>query len=243
MTKRQIGKRGCCCSRRCGFIYQSKQKAANDPDIFELGSDTKYYLLGLLFTDGNLNKSKDKITLSLIDEELIKKLYVIFSDTNKRKIYKQNDNNENHSETYTIINTNKNTISKLLEIGLTSNKSLSLEFPEIAKENDKISFIRGIFDGDGSIYKQTTKSKNREYHYANISFTTGSEKYATGIINCLYELGIHSTLFIDKRKIKKNCTYYVYIRTKKSVKLFFDLIYNDKTSIYMQRKYLKYLII
>ena len=52
-----------------------------------------------------------------------------------------------------------------------------------------------------------------------------------------------STIFVDKRKVRKNYTYYVYIRRKEYVKKFFDLIYNNPNSIYMKRKYLKYLII
>lgn len=205
-----------------------------------MDSDTKYYLFGLLFSDGNINKSNSKITLSLVDKELIERLFLLFSDTEKRKIYCYDDKNKKHLNSYTIINTNKESIEGLMKLGIVSNKSLIVDFPEINDKNNKISFLRGVFDGDGSVYNQITRQNGKEYHYKNISFTTGSEKFAKGISECLKELNIHNTIFVDKRKNKKNYTYYIYIRKSKDVKTFFDLIYNNKNSIYLQRKYLKY---
>lgn len=200
-----------------------------------------YYILGLLFTDGNLDKSKSKLTLSLTEKELIEKLYPYFSDTKKRKIYYSNDTNTNHAPSYAIINSNSKVIEKVENIGIKPNKTLGLDFPELDSLTKKISFMRGVFDGDGSVYKQVTRSNNKEYCYTNISFTSGSEKFANGMMIYLSEMGIKSTLFVDKRKTKKNYTYYVYIRKKEYVKKFFDLIYNNPNSIYMKRKYLKYL--
>lgn len=144
-----------------------------------------------------------------------------------------------------IINSNKKTIQKVQEMGIRPNKTLELEFPELDSINKKISLMRGVLDGDGSVYEQITRNNNKEYHYINISFTSGSEQFAYGIVSCLSEMGIKSTIFVDKRKVRKNYTYYVYIRRKKYVKTFFDLIYNNNNlnSIYMKRKYLKYLII
>lgn len=197
--------------------------------------------MGLLFSDGNLNKSKNKITLSLSDEDLIKQIYPIFSDIEKRKIYSYDDNDPNHAVAYSIINSNKESIKKLIDFGMYENKSLSISFPEIKEEKNKISFLRGYFDGDGSIYYQTTHGKNQDYIYKNISFTTGSECFAVGLIKCLESIKIYPTMFIDKREIKKNYTYYVYIRKKNDVKRFFDLIYSNNNSIYSKIKYTKFL--
>lgn len=203
----------------------------------------KYYLLGLIFTDGNLDKFRTKITLSLTDKDLINILYPYYSDITKRKIYHKIDINVKHADSYILINTNKECIKKLIGFGITENKSLTLEFPNLNSKEAKSSFMRGVFDGDGSVYKQITKNKSGTYTYTNVSFTTGSKKFAEGIIACLKDLGIHSTLFTDKRKSKRNETYYVYIRTKDGVKSFYDLIYNNNTKFYSQIKKLKYLII
>jgi hypothetical protein len=44
---------------------------------------------------------------------------------------------------------NKSLYDKLLEIGLTPNKSLTLQWPEVPREYYR-DFVRGFFDGDGS---------------------------------------------------------------------------------------------
>lgn len=194
--------------------------------------------MGLLYTDGNINKEKNKITLSLADKDVIEKLYPLFSDIEKRKIYIFNDKNENHSQMYTIINTNKDAINELLNLGITEHKSLTIEFPNIIQQDNLLSFIRGVFDGDGSVYTQITRQNGKEYKYINISFTTGYIKFAKGLIENLKDLNIHSTLFADKRSCKKNTTYYVYIRKKDSVKKFVNLIYAHD-NICINRKKLK----
>lgn len=44
---------------------------AHDPNIFEIkDKDILYYLLGLIFTDGNLDVLETRVTLSLTQKKL-----------------------------------------------------------------------------------------------------------------------------------------------------------------------------
>ena len=50
--------------------------------------------------------------------------------------------------------------------------------------------IRGIFDGDSSVYINKTKTKyndiEKEYKYINVSFTSGSYEFAVEINEILH---------------------------------------------------------
>jgi hypothetical protein len=64
-------------------------------------------------------------------------------------------------------------------LGGTENKSLTLEFPEVPKEYLP-DFIRGYFDGDGSIMRL----KNNR---VNSAFTCGSKKFLIKLHQALKE--------------------------------------------------------
>ena len=149
LNEKQIYKRNHFCCKGCAFSYRQK---SHDPDIFNItNKDVLYYLLGLIFTDGNLDKLSSRITLSLTQKDVIQKLYPYFCDTTKRKIYEYQPHNcKNANRSYTIINTNSDTIQKLKDMSLTPCNSATKDFPDIPLEYTS-SFLRGVFDGDGSI--------------------------------------------------------------------------------------------
>lgn len=234
LTHTQISKGIKCCCKGCATSFRQK---AHDPDIFLIeNDDLLYYLLGLIFTDGNLDKYEKRITLTLTQKDIIEELYPYFCDTFKRKIYTYQPKFKNAKMVYTIINTNKKVISKLKEMSLTANNSLTKTFPNIDRENI-YSFIRGIFDADGCIFNSGFY-KNKAYK--KISITCGSEPFAKKIYEILKELSFEPTLCTDKRKSKKNNTlYYICINKQKNITAFKEYIYNN-ANIYMKYKRQKF---
>ena len=97
--------------------------------------------------------------------------------------------------------------------------------------------IRGIFDGDGSVYINKTKgiykSEIKVYEYVNASFTTGSKKFAEDLLNILSENYINAHIVKDSRK-KKEC-WYVKIYSKLDIEKFYRYLYLD-TYLYLDRK-------
>ena len=129
------------CCKGCATSFR---QAFKDPDISLLKPEIFFYLLGLLWTDGNLSKDNKKLTFSNNDEKLIYLLKPLFCDA-KRKIYVQNNN-------FSLINTNIEAIQKLLFYGLHPSKSYSITYPIQIPQNFNYAFIRGVFDGDGCVY-------------------------------------------------------------------------------------------
>lgn len=220
LTYKQQLKKNMFCSKACATSYRCR---ANDPDVFDIqNDDIKFYLLGLLFTDGNLNKEENRLTLSLTSKETIEYLYPFFSDINKRKIYHYTPLKGNSNTSYTILNTNSSCIRKIKDLGLFPCNSNTKNFPTIEKKY-LASFLRGIFDGDGCIYVSTIK---RGKKYFAISFTCGSYDFTQGICNSLKQLGMTPTVSLDcRRKNNKNKTYYIHLYKEADIKTFYSTVY------------------
>lgn len=74
LTHTQILKGIKCCCKGCATSFRQK---AHDPDIFLIeNDDLLYYLLGLIFTDGNLDKYEKRVTLTLTQNIIAFKEYI-----------------------------------------------------------------------------------------------------------------------------------------------------------------------
>lgn len=232
LTMKQIGKSGRFCCKSHGLSYRQQ---SHDPNFFELeDKHFLYYILGLIYTDGNIDKDIDRITLSFIDYDLVEMLYPIFCDTQKRKIcVYQPKGFKNAHETYTIHNSNKAAIKKLIKIGFAPHNSLTKEFPLI-EDDYLIDFMRGVFYADGAIY-----ISNKKYNYIGFKITSGSENYAIGISNALKKLGFSPTITTDSRIDRDNKTYYINLNRQNEIKNCMELLYSNK-NYYIDRKYEKF---
>lgn len=220
-----------CCSKKCANSLSTSARIIIDKSAFNKKIDTadKAYLLGYIFSDGCLSYDKhskrERITIVSNDFQIIKEFHKIM--TPNKSIYQQ-------GKSYKIVSNNPNDIEILKSYGITYNKSLSINFPDISEKLIP-DFIRGVFDGDGSVYINKTKSNNITYEYLNVSFTTGSICFANGLINALAFFGI-------KTKLNKDCrkdVYYIRIQSKENIQKFFRLIYSNY-SLKLERKYEKF---
>lgn len=224
LTKKQLLKGNRFCSKSCSISYRNKP--AKDPNIFDIDNEEiKYYLLGMIYADGNLSNDEKRITLSLTQKDLIEKLYPYMCDATRRKIYEYDPKNtKTHNRSYTLLNTNKDCIKQLKDFGMTPNNSLTKNFPMLP-ENQMHYLLRGIFDADGSVY---IASRMRGHKYLGVSFTSGSQSFSYGLKDFLEKLGLHPTLVLDsRRKDSEYPTYYVKLNRKIEIQAFADYIYKN----------------
>lgn len=228
LTKKQIAKRNVFCCRGCALSYR---QLAHDPDLTNMADQHLfYYIMGLIWSDGNLNKEETRITIGLKDLSLIEILYPIFSDTSKRKIYvNQIYRNNKEFYSYVIINNNKNTIEYFKTKGLIPAKSSIIEYPSIPQEYQH-DFIRGVFDGDGSVY---ISSKYKDKNYLGVTIVSGSKNFLIDLQKQLIFNHIECNLLKDSRP--ENHTYLLKIYKQQSIVKFFNYIYKN-SSICLQRK-------
>ena len=120
--------------------------------------------------------------------------------------------------------------SSLIKLGCVEKKSLVLKFPttEQVPENLVRHFIRGYFDGDGSI----TTCHGKKW---NIKIC-GTKELLEGIL--LNIVGQIKCIYKEKRNEKNN--YYLSISGSKDVENILNQMYKN-SSTYLERKYQRYL--
>lgn len=154
--KRILNKYGVTCSKDCSNkIKQIMYMGRNNPnskynldDNFfnEVKTDEKAYFLGWIASDGSIKESGISIAIHKKDKEILETLKNIICSEIPIK---------NKTDNIVSITINSKQISedvcKLLNV-LPKKKSDVVDFPELETDELKWSFLRGVFDGDGSIH-------------------------------------------------------------------------------------------
>lgn len=193
----------------------------------EINTKEKAYFFGLLYADGNIYKRKDRpgtyriqLKLQEQDEYIIQK----FKEEIKTdiKIRKEKDGSR-------LIFTNKEIAEDLIYHGCVENKSKIKKFPEIEKEFFW-DFLRGYFDGNGSVGKSKTSIYFRIF--------TGSKDFAEGLKNELELFNIKINLFNNTAKAG---VWELNTGKKEQVKTISEKMYED-TELFLIRKKEKFKI-
>ncbi len=131
----------------------------NHEDFFQtIDNEFKAYWLGFLYADGYINNKGTALEVGLAIKD--KKHLCLFRDLvapsvklEERIIYLKKMNKSYKSCRLSICG--KKFVSHLVDKGCFTNKSLTLTFPPADKVPQQFqqSFIRGYFDGDGSVIK------------------------------------------------------------------------------------------
>lgn len=221
------------CNNDCANEYKKKY-LNQDVNIFENGFDSvNTYILGFIYADGCLHLDKkyngEKMSIGCCDKEFMESLRKLI--TPNKKLYENDDGNDKHRTYYSVITSNIHIIKFIKDAGITYRKSLTKKFPECIPKEYLNHFIRGYFDGNGSI----TIEPKYGYHY--VKFTTGSKKFVEGIYKVLKQNKIHTgKIYKDNR----HTAYYLQISSQIDIFKFYNYIYKN-AEIYLDRKYEKHL--
>lgn len=164
------------------------------------------YWLGYIAADGNVSSKGNNLTISSKDVGHLKK----FGNFSKCNI---NLSNRGLELAYFG---NYSTKEYLISKGITPKKSLTFEY----SGNLTSHFIRGVFDGDGSVSGGRPK------------ITSGSKFFIKQLEKLFTELGFKYSILT-----KGNC-FDIYILSK-SREDFFNWLYKD-ADVFLERKYFKY---
>ena len=201
-------------------------------DFFKTWSHEMAYILGYIATDGCVSEERVlRFGLAIKDESLLYKIKEImgFSGPVLRRIIRAN--NKEYESSYMNIY-NREIVKDLKELGIVQNKTFTLgRFDFIPKEYE-LDFVRGVFDGDGSVGRQCgEKCKNN--HQIRVRFFSASKEFLTYIKNVLTQNGLTDVKIYQDLKRKTNF-YYIIYSTNDSIN-FYNKIYNG-ASIYLDRK-------
>jgi len=209
------------CSKMCQANYRHKIKDLKGVNILSHKNTNAFcYLIGLICSDGHITYPPKYVHYSCIisirdyDKDILYKIQNKFGGIlrfNKKNVIWQLNNNK--------------FIEYLKDIGVTHNKSLSIDVTDwfnSLTENNKLHFLRGVIDGDGSLLK----NKNNNWRLCIVS---GSKKF---IIMC--------SKYLNTKYYKDRNTYAIQIAKKSELNSILDRLYCENNILYLERKYKKY---
>jgi len=217
-------------------------------DYFDnINTEAKAYFLGFLYADGynGYNPEKHRYTVSIsiseIDKEIIEKFRKeIFINNDKPFYYTKGGafKGIKYRKPQIKLDIGNKILSKNLnDIGCIKNKTETIVYPSIIEEKYTNHFIRGYFDGDGSI--GLYGNLNKMHKQASFSLAS-TFNFNNSIKNILEkETGVNSQIKKISKKETLSNVCVLYSGGNRQVKKIMDYLYKDAT-IFLKRKYNKY---
>ena len=230
--------------RNIGRIYSAgKRKYELNEHYFDvIDAPNKAYILGFLYADGWNDTDKNIITLSLQegDREILEKINKEIGSNKPLRYIHYEYGIEKYGlkmqNQYRLTVSSHIMSQALASHGCVKTKSLILKFPELPS-NLYSHFLRGYFDGDGTLYKGPRNDKPFDnYDVSLISTNDFLEEAQKCIINHTGVSGGTITIPSCDNGITRVLIFGGRIQTKTIL----DWFYKD-ADLYLKRKYDKYL--
>lgn len=193
----------------------------------EIDDQNKAYILGLLYADGtNLIGKAVQIGLQENDKNILYQIRdLIYSDDVKPPLSEVVKKSKNHKTIYKLSIDSVDISESLLNHGLYPNKAKIIKFPHFLDKKLYRHFIRGFFDGDGSITMKTY-----------FTITSASEIFLRDMLEIiLKDCGFtRKKLSYDKRG-----TWQIVIGGRNQIRVLYHYLY-DNSNLKIERKYKRF---
>lgn len=215
-------------------LSQSHRIFNIDENYFnEIDTEEKAYWLGFIYADGFITMPHAfGIALALKDKQHLNKLKNALKS--EHPLHELETRNNYGCNSYArILIQSQNIYDQLMSKGVMLNKSLILEFPSerILRKNFYKDFIRGYFDGDGSL----VLCKN------SINFKIcGTREFLFSLIDIFNLVSVYEfKKVLYKRKKDDKNNYYISYGGKNKTYSILSFLYENST-VYLDRKKEKY---
>ena len=198
-------------------------------NYFQKESSNMAWLLGFLAADGSIEKNRNviKLALSSVDKEILEKINEKTQNTRPLEFYTRKETGHKISS-FRVWSAEWK--KDLAHYGITPKKTFTLQPPDFLLPEYRIDYIRGYFDGDGSIYQ--LKTQNTVF----FEISGASKVMIDWIRN---ELVNHYHIFINKELIehRPNGTviYKIKIGSVEELNKLYTLFYKNK-ELFLTRK-------
>lgn len=207
--------------------WRGKTQIAEDWSFIPLTPD-KAWLLGLIYSDGNLASRGAHISL-------VSKDYDLLGQVNRIMGGKLNIRHRKGVSTYEIVISSQRLCSELVKIGLHPRKSLTITFPTLP-EDALPHFVRGLIDGDGCWYLDKSRQA-----CLNFTYTSGSGEFVESLRSHLIsQAGVSSNThtIVSQKRRKSELKH----RHSDSVKIGEWVYRASQPTNRLKRKYQKWLV-
>lgn len=219
---------------------EANSRYSFNENFFEsIDTEEKAYWLGFLIADGYITKRENSykigVALSSCDIGHLEKLNKSLNSNYPIRTYEATKNSYSNNNYSRLIYSSKIMFDNLLKYNFVEHKTNILNLPDVNLLNGFTSdFIRGYFDGNGSI-AHTNTELNNSYAFKLVS----TKNFLDFVNNYIKEkLGFSANKYY-KRKDYQEVMSLEFGGNLKTQKIL-DLLYKNAT-IYLDRKYQRYL--
>lgn len=202
----------------------------------KINTEEKAYFLGFLYADGCNTMNSVKIQVSETDKDILLKLRNRINSNCKilpckPSIVKNGNKSYISKKSYVLWLNSRYLCNKLLERGCMPRKTFKLIFPKSRILPKKLirHFIRGYFDGDGSMCADKNKKGSKFY-------LIGRKAFCLEIKSILEK---YLKIELTFKKYGKQKYWTIHCGSIPNIKKILDYLYLD-AKIYLNRKYKKY---
>lgn len=208
---------------------KNRRGKVND-NYFSIENHNMAYIMGFLAADGHIHQKDNgiEIGLSSIDVDFLKQIKKELNIEHEVKISMTSNGYEQCRLSFSSEQIKKD----LEEYGITYNKTYNLHLPNLSTEY-KIDFIRGFFDGDGSVSTAGECAIRWQ-------ICSATKDILEEIVKFLYENYQIPKVNIQIQQ-RKNPLYVIQYSSTATRKIF-NILYTEN-SLYLPRKYEKFKMI
>ena len=201
-------------------------------DFFKVWSSDMSYILGFLYADGNIIKTKRGthfVSLQVKDRSILESIKTSLESDHTINIRTHKDKD---SFMYRLQIGSKEYFQDLVELDLIPNKTKRMRLPNIPKTFAG-DFIRGYFDGDGNVWAgYVHKERKIQTKTIQVAFTSCSKEFLNDIKIILKSFGIEGgSLYTLKKGTYSRLLYSV----SDALKLY-KIMYNGSYKLVLDRK-------
>ncbi len=218
----------------------SKRKYSLNESVFDVvDTEEKAYWLGFLASDGYIDTNCARLGLALSYRDFLHvcKLKDFLGSDQEVEIYEDDTFRDGNLRKFASIRVNSQyLVRRIVELGIVPRKSQNLQFPTLIPENLLHHYLRGFFDGNGTIC--STKRRLREnltqqYEFrliGNKPFIEGAQKVLVENCNLNY-----NKLIFDKRKPSQEYLAAIAYGGNTQCKTIYKFLY-DSATVFLERK-------
>jgi len=192
------------------------------------------YIIGLMTSDGYTSKYVSKqgvisyrYSIELSDKQILEDISNLL---NTKLFYRKRIIKNKEREFYRV----QIPPNYLFDYIYCLNKDRSGIYNYYKNCNDKYDFIRGLFDGDGSVsYKTNSNTLLR----VGFSINSRCSDIKLVIDDFIKTNNLCGSTYLDKRG---SGSYYISINSQENVYKFYNYIYQNNPELYLKRKYNKF---
>ena len=198
-------------------------------DFFDTENSTMAYILGFLAADGCVRKDSNeiKIGLSAIDADFLQQFHDLIGG-HDLKYYTTTTG----YDTVSWMCSSKHIKDKLAEYNIIPQKTFKFAFPKKLAKEYWIDFIRGYFDGDGSVSTAGPSAIRWQV-------CSATPDVLETIVDFFYEEYDIPKVFIQKNTKERQHPLYVIQYSSVPTRRIYDILYTDNC-MYLPRKKQKF---